>query len=440
MFGRAHSETIGSPPPAGISELVFCIVDEKQKVRYRFHAGLPDPSGGDVFQFLEGSPRTVENPLLNDAFKTRISMSLALSYGEGRKKLIHILPYERKRGKWRFACMQVTTAPPDPDTAGGLGTCGLAEDRACLVLVDSNQTIHSVSSRIPESFGYASENLEGMHLPDLFNVADVEVFQACSADTNESIMSCTFFCLDGSKRDVEIKKFSTPDKYTLYGICDVSPHQRMEEFAEVTARERRRIGQDLHDSIGQTLTGMSLLSQSLSNALQRDGHKGSGDASQISGLADEASNQIRQISRGLMPSEIVRYGLLASLRELAQVTTGSCGLVCETRLDDSLEFPDVAVETHLYRIAQEAVNNAVRHAAASRIDIVISEANGMQQLDVVDDGRWVEPAADVVGIGLKTMEYRASAVGGRLQVGTSPQGGTQVTCRLEIDDSLATRV
>jgi len=393
-----------------------------------------------MFQFLEGSPRIVENPLLDDALKTRTSVSLALSYGEGRKKLIHILPYERKRGKWRFACLQVTTAPPDPDTAGDQGTCALAEDRACLVLVDSSHAIHSVSSRVPETFGYAAENLAGMHLQDLFNIADVEVLQACSADTNESIMSCTFFCLDGSKRDVEIKKFSTPDQYTLYGICDVSPRQRVEEFAEAAARERRRIGQDLHDSIGQILTGISLLSQSLSNALRRDGYDGSGDAAQISGLADDASNQIRHISRGLMPSEIVRHGLCASLRELARVTTGACGITCETRLDESLQFPDVAVEAHLYRIAQEAVNNAVRHSGASRIDIVVAETNGMQQLEVVDDGRWIEPEADIIGIGLKTMEYRASAVGGRLHIGTSPQGGTQITCRLEADESLATRV
>ncbi|MEN8255449.1 MAG: sensor histidine kinase [Verrucomicrobiota bacterium] len=437
MFGRNHSEAMGPPPPEGVSELVFCVVDGKKKVRYRFQAGLPDSTSEDVFQFLEGSPRIVENPLLDDALKTRTSVSLALAYGEGRKKIIHILPYERKRGKWRFACLQVTTAPPDPDTAGDQGTCGLAEDRACLVLVDSSHAIHSVSSRVPETFGYAAENLAGLHLQDLFNIADVEVLQACSADTNESIMSCTFFCLDGSRREVEIKKFSTPDKYTLYGICDVSPRQRVEEFAEATARERRRIGQDLHDSIGQTLTGISLLSQSLSNALGRDGHEGSGDASQISGLADDASNQIRHISRGLMPSEIVRHGLCASLRELARVTTGSCGIACETRLDEALQFPDVAVEAHLYRIAQEAVNNAVRHSGANRIDIVVSKANGMQQLEVVDDGRWIEPEVDVIGIGLKTMEYRASAVGGRLHVGTSQQGGTQVTCRLEAEEPLA---
>lgn len=439
MFGKAHNKVVVSSSPAGASEVVFCIVDDRQKIRYRFQAASPDTVEEGAFQLLASSTRVVDYPLLTEAFKTRTAVSLALSYKD-RRTFLYVLPYERKPGKWRFACMQVTTAPPDPDAVEDPGICALAQERVCLILVDSSQSICSVSSHIPEAFGYAAENLLEKHLRDLFNVSDFESLQSRPADTGESILSCTFFCLDGSKRDVQIKKFSTSDKHMLYGICDVSPRQRMEEFAEVTARERRRIGQDLHDSIGQTLTGMSLLSRSLANALKRDGHAGSRDASQISHLADEASNQIRQISRGLMPSEIVRDGLCTSLRELAKITAESCELDCEVRLDESLKFPDVAVETHLYRIAQEAVNNAVRHAGARRIDIVISEFNGTPQLEVVDDGRWIEPEADVVGIGLKTMEYRAAAVGGRLHIATTLQGGTQVICRLETDDALTTSV
>ena len=440
MFSITHNETIVASPPDGVSALIFCVVDEKFRFHHHFRACRPDEMDDDLFQFMETPSRILENPILHDAFRTRSALSVALSFGEGRRKYIYVLPYERKKGKWRFACVQVTTSPPDPDAAEQPCVCALAEERMCLVLVDSRHAIQSVSSRVPESFGHASEDLVGMNLQELFNDSDFEVLQACTADTNESILGCAFACLDGTKREVEINKFSATDKCTLYGICDVSPRQRMEEFGEVTARERRRIGQDLHDSLGQTLTGMSLLSRSLSNILRRDGHGSCGDASPISELADEASNQVRQISRGLMPSEIVRHGLYESLRELARITTGSCGVVCETRLDDSLEFTDVAVETHLYRIAKEAVNNAVRHAVASRIDIVVSEINGMTQLNVIDDGRWIEPAANVVGIGLKTMEYRASAIGGLLHVGTNPQGGTQVVCRLENDESLATKV
>jgi signal transduction histidine kinase len=432
LFGKTHNEKIIPIAPAGVSELVLCVIDAKRKVRYRFQGGSQEPKNGTLFQLIEGTSRTVDHPLLNDAFHSRTSVSVALSYGVGLKKYIYILPYEKKRGKWFYTYIQVATNPPDPDAVEDPAVCALAENRVCFVLTDSNQAIRSVSSCVPESFGYASEHLAGMHLQDLFNTSDYKVLQGCDVDTSESIKNCKFFCLDGSRRDVELKKFSLPDKFMLYGICDVSPHSRGEELVEVAARERQRIGQDLHDSIGQTLTGISLLSQSLSNSLMRDGHQRSSDASQISGLANEANNQ-------MMPSEIVQYGLCASLRKLAQATTNSCDIVCEVRLDEAVKFPDVAVEMHLYRIAQEAVNNSVRHSSASRIDIVVSSSGGMSQLDVIDNGRWIEPEANVIGIGLKTMEYRAAAVGGRLHIGTGPRGGTRVTCRLESNEALATK-
>jgi two-component sensor histidine kinase len=395
---------------------------------------------GDYFQFLNDSGHAFDHYVLSEAQKTRKPMSVALSYGEGQRKYLYVLPYERKRGKWRFACVQVSTEAPDPDAVAAPSLCTMAEDRVCLVLADSGNLIRSVGARVPETFGYDAESLLGMSLEDMFSNTDLDVLSACSADTNEPILSCTFHGVDGTKRDVEIKKFSAPDKCTLYAICDVSPRPSMEEFSNATAHERRRIGQDLHDSIGQTLTGISLLSRSLSNALQRDEHEGGGDASQISDLADTASNQIRQISRGLMPSEIVKSGLYESLRELARITSATCGVDCRAQLDEVIEFPDVAVETHLYRIAQEAVNNAVRHAEADRVDIIVSEVEGMPQLEVVDDGRWAEPVGNMVGIGLKTMEYRASAIGGLLQVEHDAPDGTKVICRIEKDESLVTRV
>ncbi|MEN7973163.1 MAG: sensor histidine kinase [Verrucomicrobiota bacterium] len=437
MFGRTHSKTVAVPPLKGTSEVVFCIIDEKKKVRYRLQAGKGDSTDGSVFQFLEESHHVGGSLLLDDALKTRIPASLALSYGEGRKKYFYILPYEKKRGNWRFACLQVTEQPR-LGIAGKAQVCALAENRVCLMLVDPDHVIHSVGPYVPDSFGYTSQNLVGMRLQDLFSALDFEILQGSSADTSEPIASCTCSCLDGSRRKVEIRKFSTPDQYTLYGICDVHPVTRgsIDDSAEATARERRRIGQDLHDSVGQTLTGISLLSRSLSNTLRSSDHEGSGDASQISELADVASNQIRQISRGLMPAEIVRHGLIASLRGLALVTADSCKILCKTRFDESLKFEDVAVETHLYRIAQEAVNNAVRHSGASRIDITVSMIDGMHRLDVVDNGCWVEPRAGVVGIGLKTMKYRASAIEGELHIGKTQQGGTLVSCRFKNEGSL----
>ncbi|VGO21420.1 histidine kinase dimerization/phosphoacceptor domain-containing protein [Pontiella sulfatireligans] len=217
--------------------------------------------------------------------RTRQSASVALSYGAGRRKYLYVLPYECKRGKWRFACVQAATPPPDPDAAESLCACAMADDRVCLVLTDASHAIRSVSSRVPGAFGYTSESLVGMNLSDVFSEADMSVITHCSPDTNESIQSIIFQCLDGSRRDVEIKKFSAPDHFLLYGIFDNSPPKFNEELAEAGTRERRRIGQDLHDSIGQLMTGISLLSRSLANNFKRECNPGAADAMQVSDLA-----------------------------------------------------------------------------------------------------------------------------------------------------------
>lgn len=427
------------PPPDGVSEIVFCVFDEKQHVHHEYHSKCADVEERDFFRLLNDPHRAFDNCVLAEAVATRRPASLAFSYGEGRMKYLFVLPYERKWGNWRYACMQVAADAPNPDSAKQPYQAALFEDRVCLLLVDAHGAIKSAGSKVPEAFGYTPDVLAGMALSDLFARADLGVIESCSADTNQSILSCVFHCLDGSRRDVEVKKYSAADHLCLYAVCDVTRPQFNEEVTQVSTRERRRIGQDLHDSIGQLLTGISLLSRSLANSLARGGNPGSEDAAQISELADDASNQIRQISRGLMPSEIVQRGLFASLQELAKVTTDSCGIHCEALMDDTVEFADGAVETHLFRIAQEAVNNAVRHAGASRIDIVVSKMNGMPQLEICDNGSWKESPENSGGIGMKTMEYRASAINGHLNVGAMAQGGTQVVCLLEMEELFETK-
>lgn len=441
MFGVSKKdEGQKVDPPVGIAELVFCVLDEKFRVHHLFRSGRSEESHVGFFELLNNPAHRYDDGVLREAFLTRKPATMTFSYGEGARKHLYILPYERKWGKWRYACMQIEAELPNPDAVASVNACPMAEERMCLILADSSHTIRSVSSRIPEVFGYSSESLMGMSLSDIFTDSDLGMIESCSPDTNESIISGVFHCLDGSKREVEVKKYMSADNCTLYAICDVTRPQITEEVAQISMRERRRIGQDLHDSIGQLLTGISLLSRSLANALKWDSNSGEADAAQISELADAASNQIRQISRGLMPSEIVERGLFTSLRDLAQITTDSCGVECRAILDEELSVSDGAVETHLFRIAQEAVNNAVRHANASRIDIIVLEADGALQLEICDDGTWKEADDSVNGLGMKTMQYRSSVIGGRLKVGAAPQGGTNVVCRLEIEELLETKV
>jgi len=429
----------GAPVPVGIAEIIICVFDDKQRMLHHFISSRADRQPEDSFLLLNDSDRVLENQVLGGALDLRQATSVSFSYGDGQQKYFNILPYEKRPEKWRFVCMQVTTERQDPDGVLPYNPYAMAEDRYCLLLADAHNQILSTSSRVPEAFGYTHATLPGLRLSDLFVPEDLGMIVSCSPDTNESIMSCVFQCFDGTKRDVEIRKYSAPDGCMLYGVFDVTRSKFNEEILQVRTRERRRIGQDLHDSIGQLLTGISLLSRSLANGLRREDSPAEGDAAQISELADDASNQIRQISRGLMPSEVVQRGLFASLNDLARMTTDSCGLDCVVAYDERVEFADGAVETHLFRIAQEAVNNAVRHANATKVDIIVCEVNGMPQLEIRDDGEWKEPRDATGGIGMKTMKYRASAICGQLHAGPSELGGTVVTCRLEVDELLETR-
>ena len=441
MFGKTdhHEEPSAPPPPAGVSEIIFRVFDEKGRSRHNF-VSRGDQDEDDSFQYLNDPDRAFYSHLISEALATRASTAVSFSYGKGRNKYLYVLPYERKWGKWRFACLQVTTARPDPDGGASQYVSALFENRVCLLLVDARDFVLAAGAKVPAPFGHAAEGLMGKNLSELFSPADLSMINSCSPDSNEAILSCVFYCLDGGRRDVEVKKYSAADGHSLFCVFDVTRPQFNEEITQISTRERRRIGQDLHDSIGQVLTGISLLSRSLANGLERDGSASSQDAAQISDLADDASNQIRQISRGLMPSDVVRRGLFASLLDLARVTTDSCGLLCEATLDESLEFPDGAVETHLFRIAQEAVNNAVRHSGASRIDILVEEDAGMPKLVNQDDGHWRNIMENAGGVGMKTMQYRASVINGRLNIQKNERGGTAVECRLEAEDLMETKV
>jgi signal transduction histidine kinase len=440
MFYTLAKKTVGAapPPPVGVSEVVFCVFDEKQRLHHHFQSERQVLAEPDAFPLLDNPPEAFKSGLLTEAVASRNPASFSLSYGEGWMKNLHVLPYERKWGKWRFACVQLSVAPPDPDGPVKLGT--VAQDRICFLLVDPAGTIRSAGSKVPKDFGYSAGMLVGMTLADLFAEADMGIIGICSADTNEPIHSCVLHCLNGSRCDVELKKYSAPDHLTLYAVCDVTrPQFLSEEISQVTTRERRRIGQDLHDSIGQLLTGISLLSRSLANGLNREGNSADADAAQISELADDASNQIRQISRGLMTSDVVQLGFFSALRKLARVTAESCGLRCEVQIDETLEFADGAVETHLFRIAQEAVNNAVRHSGATLVEILVAKPNGMPQLTVQDNGHWRNIMENGGGIGMKTMQYRASAINGQLNIKQTENGGTQLVCSMEVDELLDTK-
>lgn len=203
------------------------------------------------------------------------------------------------------------------------------------------------------------------------------------------------------------------------------------EVLEIAAREQRRIGQDLHDGLGQELTGLAMLAQRLAGLLADRALPEAGSAEKIARGLEQALNHVRALSRGLVPVEVDAEGLRVALEELAQRTSELNGITCTFRPDQPISLLDNQAATHLYRMSQEAVTNAIKHGRARHVDIRLKTAGSLATLEIRDDGvGFAEAVEEATGSGLRIMRYRAALIGARLSIEPAEPSGTVVRCTL----------
>ena len=204
------------------------------------------------------------------------------------------------------------------------------------------------------------------------------------------------------------------------------------EIIRISNREQMRIGQDLHDDLGQQLTGIAYMSRALSKKLQTQSLDEADDIlMQIRTLLDRSIDTTRNLSRGLCPVSIEKEGLGFALQELAGNTEKIFGVSCSVHIDDTLKISSNETSIQLFRIAQEAVTNAVKHGHARKIDIAMTRGHRVITFYVVDDGSGItDKAREQSGMGLEIMRYRAGVLGGQLKVRQRSHGGTLVVVRL----------
>ncbi|MGD1277250.1 MAG: PAS domain S-box protein [Tepidisphaeraceae bacterium] len=225
---------------------------------------------------------------------------------------------------------------------------------------------------------------------------------------------------------------SPPPRRLFTGIIrDLSDQKRLErQLLEISDRERRRIGQDLHDGLGQQLAGIGFLSKSLENRLAAKALEESVDARKIADLVAQAIGQARGLARGLHPVELKSSGLMFALNELAASVQEVFRIRCRAHFDDPVLLRDNTAAIHLYRIAQEAVHNAIKHGRARNITITLSRSGKQVTLQIDDDGSGFTPpvstAGQSKGLGLHIMQYRAALIGGSLDIGPGPTAGTRI--------------
>lgn len=233
--------------------------------------------------------------------------------------------------------------------------------------------------------------------------------------------------LKASKEDLEARV----EDRVLALAKETAERERLEqEMLEISEREQRRLGQDLHDGLCQHLTGTALAGHVLAERLSASTPAEAEKARRIVDLIEEAISLARRMAKGLHPVEMQADGLMQALEDFALTTSEMFGISCRFDCPMPVLIRSPATATHLFRIAQEAVSNAIKHGRASTIVITLEEVDHGVQLSVHDNGSGMAAGPDSSGMGLRIMADRAKMMGARFSIGAHQSGGVELNCLL----------
>lgn len=216
----------------------------------------------------------------------------------------------------------------------------------------------------------------------------------------------------------------------LYEWNILDEHRRLQaEVMEIPQREQQRLGRELHDGLGQELTGLGLLARSLAKRLAGASSREQEMAEQLATGLEQALAEVRILARGLIPVQTDALGLVSALEELAARISEQSGITIELRHENPILISDNETATHVYRIVQEAITNSIKHAKANTIVLILEADEHQAVIEVRDNGRGLpEDACKKAGLGLRTMFHRCQLFGGSLDIYTHEEGGTRVRC------------
>jgi two-component system CheB/CheR fusion protein len=223
-------------------------------------------------------------------------------------------------------------------------------------------------------------------------------------------------------------------KYTIGTGIDITERRRMErDLLAISDEERRRIGQDLHDMSASQLAGTAMMTRVLARKVKADETIAADDLQKVADLINESGEQARALSHSLMPLEVHDGGLTTALQKLVERQQALSDIPCTFGASDTLPELGEQAASHLYRIAAEAIANALKHAEPHVIDVQLSLEEGHLVLRVRDEGAGISDDAEVTnGIGLHMMQYRADLIEAHLSIRPDDAGGTVVQCSLPI--------
>jgi PAS domain S-box-containing protein len=310
-----------------------------------------------------------------------------------------------------------------------------------IATIDERGIIESVNPAIERMFGYDAEELIGRNvsilMPSPYREQHDGYLQNYLRTGKAKIIGIGREVVgqrrDGSvfPMDLSVGEMRLANRRMFTGIIrDITERKRLErEILEISGMEQRRIGQDLHDGVCQHLAGIELMSQVLEERLRKKSKADGEQAAKISRHVREAIAQTKSLARGLAPVDLESNSLSAALQELAGIVQRLFDVSCVFEGPEKFTVRDQDTATHLYRIAQEAANNAIKHGKAKKIVIQLRRSeNGAGSLIVSDNGGGLKPTPKKSGMGLRIMNFRARMIGATLSIAPKNGGGIRVTC------------
>ena len=273
-------------------------------------------------------------------------------------------------------------------------------------------------------------------------VSSLQAFASGQGDSDRWSDEYRFQRLDGSYAVVVNRALRDCDENgkpvrVIGSLIDITERRALEkEVLDISAEEHRRIGNDLHDGIGQELTGLSMLVDALITALSRKSLPEVEIAEKIDAGIKRSLGQVRALARGMNPVDVDARGLMSALSEMSKRLTELYQVSCSFECDEPVLLRDNQTATQLFRIAQEATTNAIKHGKAKRITVSLARSNGVASLCILDDGIGFDndstgkSGMGNSGMGLRIMGYRSGIIGGQLRVKPRKGCGTEVTCTL----------
>ena len=315
---------------------------------------------------------------------------------------------------------------------------------ALVIVLDGEGRIVRFNRACELTSGYTFAEVSGKPLWDFFQTQEEaatakRVVEQLGADAKSHEFQSRWVTRQGDNRLIAWSSSRLPEgdgmpAYIIATGIDITEREQLEKaLLNISAREQRRIGQDLHDELGQHLTGIAFMAKVHEEKLAGMNRPEAADAAKIVRLVNDAVHKTRELARGLLPVMSDAQGLMSALQLWAEEVEDIFGISCKFECESKVLIHDTAVATHLYHIAQEAVNNALKHGRAQNIVLRLLMQDGHGILMIADDGTGIpEDRQKSQGMGLHIMNYRAGMIGGQLDVTRNPARGTIVSCTFKM--------